>query len=103
MPRVLLGALVWAGLEGLRGGLPAPPVTTVDPETMGEAARRELGLARLPASLGEALDRLEQSDAAKAWMGEAFFEAYLAHKRFEAKLMAELSPAEQCRAYAAVY
>ena len=86
-----------------REALPRPQVTTADPETLDASTRATLGLRRLPQSLTEALDELAASDAAAAWMGPVFHDAYLRHKRFEAELMADLSPEEQCKAYAEVY
>lgn len=102
-PYIALGALVWAGLEGLRQKMPLPPVIAQDPETLGEAKREKLNLRRLPQSLPAALDELAANEAAKRWMGPVFHDAYLRHKRFEASLMADLSPEEQCQAYAEVY
>ena len=85
-PYLALGAVVWAGLEGIRGRMAIP----------------EAGPA-LPASLGEALDALEASTEARAWMGESHHMAYLMHKRGEAAMMAGLDEAEQCARYAATY
>ena len=58
---------------------------------------------RQPASLEQALDALEASEAARGWMGESFHGAYLMHKRGEAALMAGLTEAEQCARYAETY
>lgn len=102
-PYIALGALVWAGLDGLRQGMPCPPVTSRDPATLEQAERSKLGLRRLPQSLPAALEALSASEAAKRWMGPVFHDAYLRHKGFEASLMADLSPEEQCQAYSEVY
>lgn len=85
-PYLALGAVVWAGLEGIRGRMAIP----------------EAGPA-LPGSLGEALDALEASAAAREWMGAAHHGAYLMHKRGEAAMMDGLDEAEQCARYAATY
>ncbi len=102
-PHLLLGALVWAGVWGLEQGLEAPPVTTGDPAAMDEHERQRRDIRRLPTSLGEALDELEGCAMLQAAMGEEFHRVYLAHKRFEAELMAPLDAAEQCERYLAVY
>lgn len=102
-PYLLLGGLVWAGLDGLRRGLDAPPVTDRDPDAMSASQRHELGLARLPQSLGAALDRLAEHAALERAMGETLHAAYLAHKRFEAAELSALSAEEQCERYRLVY
>ncbi|MCI0431172.1 MAG: glutamine synthetase family protein, partial [Rhodospirillales bacterium] len=86
-PYLALGAVIWAGVEGIRRELPLPAGG-------GEA---------LPHSLGEALDRLAASAAAKEWFGEVLLDAYLRHKRSELALVGNLDPVEQCRRYAEVY
>ncbi len=102
-PYLVLGGLVWAGVWGIRRGLGHPPLTTGDPEEMGEEERKALDLRRLPRSLGEALSELEGDGDLKAAMGETLHGVYLAHKRFEEELMAPLDPAEQCARYLLAY
>lgn len=102
-PYILLGAIVWAGLHGLRQGLPAPEPTTTDPSQMPAAELKHCGLARLPTALGEALDLLADDADLRAAMGPVLHDAYLTHKRFEVGLMAELSDEEQCARYHLAY
>jgi glutamine synthetase len=102
-PYLALGALVRAGLEGLRGKLPRPEITTVDPETLSEDERAGYGIVRLPQSLEEALNALVQDPAAKGWFSEDLFEAYLRHKRCELGLMADLDRNERCARYKQAY
>ncbi|MEM7224241.1 MAG: glutamine synthetase family protein [Pseudomonadota bacterium] len=102
-PYLLLGAIVWAGLHGLRQGLPAPDVTESDPSAMSEEELAAKDLVRLPQSLSEALDILEADADVKSWLGPTLHDAYLRHKRCEVELMAELSDEEQCARYALVY
>lgn len=85
-PYMALGALIFAGADGIAGNLALP-----------EKA------AALPRSLGEALDAMEASDAVKIWFGPTFFEAYLRHKRSEAAYVADLSAEDLCARYAEVY
>jgi glutamine synthetase len=87
-PYLALGALIWAGVDGIKRALPLPA------DGGGEA---------LPRSLGEALDRLAATAAAKEWFGEVLLDAYLRHKRSEMVLVGSLDPVEQCRRYAEVY
>jgi glutamine synthetase len=102
-PYLLLGAIVWAGLSGLRQRLPPPQPTTSDPDAMSEAERNEAGIERLPRSLDEALDRFAADAECAAWMGDDLHRAYLAHKRFEARTLGALSLEEQCERYRLAY
>src|SRR5215470_13199789 len=59
-PYLALGALVRAGLAGILGELPLPPLVQTDPHDMGPAKRQQLKIVELPATLGAALDCLER-------------------------------------------
>ena len=88
-PYLALGALVFAGADGIarKLELPAPGATPKD----------------LPHSLAEALDNMEASPALQDWFGPVFLEAYLRHKRSEIDDVAGLAPEELCARYAEVY
>ena len=88
-PYLALGAVIFAGVDGLRRALPLP--------APGGAAQS------LPRSLPEALDRLAANETVARWFGPTHFEAYLRFKRVEWEKAAELSPAELCARYAEVY
>ena len=86
-PYLALGALVWAGLDGLRG-------------------RRLLADHRpapLPASLDAALAAFGGSPAVAGWFGPALHDAYLCFKRAELKALDGLDEAAVCDRYAAIY
>jgi glutamine synthetase len=102
-PYLALGAIVWAGLQGIRDTLPMPAPTTVDPETLSADQRAKRGIVPLPTSLAEALDNLQSNERANLWMGEILMEAYQVHKRSELKLLENLSPDEQVDRYAQAY
>ena len=102
-PYLVLGAIVAAGLHGLDAGLPMPVVAEGAPQDMAEDLRQKLGIVRLPRSLDEALDRFEEETDLTGTIGEELKSAYLAHKRFEAGMMRDLSPEEQCAKYRLVY
>ena len=85
-PYLALGAVIWAGIDGIRRELALP--------AEGGA---------LPHSLGEALDKLAATAAAKEWFGDVLLDAYIRHKRAEITLVGNLDPVEQCRRYAEVY
>ncbi|WP_440065008.1 glutamine synthetase family protein [Streptosporangium sp. OZ121] len=82
-PYLSLGAVIHAGLDGIRRGLdPGDPVN-VDPATLPAGRVR-----RLPASLDEALDALEADDVLMNALGPLRASAYLAVKRSEARSFA---------------
>ena len=102
-PYLVLGALVWAGLDGLRHKTPVPRATTGDLEAMSTSQKHEYGLKRLPASLAEALDLMAASGKVKDWMGNEFHNAYIVHKRSEIKLLEGLDTSEQISRYMECY
>jgi pimeloyl-ACP methyl ester carboxylesterase len=101
-PSMVLGALVHAGVDGIRHRMPLPPVKP-NFWAMSEADRTAAGTARLPASLSEALDRLAVSEVAHGWFGDDFLAVYLQYKRSESTALAGADLAEVCRRYVAVY
>jgi len=102
-PHLALAALVNAGVQGIRDKLPAPTATSEDLSLLSGQELEERGYQRLPQSLGEALEILEQSEAAKQWFGDEFVSVYLAHKRAEIDHVAEMTLEEQCQLYDGVY
>ena len=102
-PYLALGALVWAGLQGLRDKLAMPAPTTSDPGAMSDEERAERGIVRLPQSLAQALDALQQDTAVRRWMGEEFLDAYLVHKQSEIKIAGAETLEEQCARYVDAY
>lgn len=82
-PYLNLAGLLAAIVDGVRSDLPAPPAVDGDVGhwTDEEAALR--GVARLPSSLGEALDALDGDDVLRAMLGPTIDENYRAVKRYE--------------------
>ncbi len=102
-PHLALGAIVRAGLEGIRAGLGAPPVLRQDPANLSAEESERFGVGALPASLAEALAALEGDAPARGWLDPLLLEAYLSVKRAELAETAELSLEEACARYALVY
>jgi glutamine synthetase len=90
-PHLALGALVYAGVDGIRREMTLP--------TPGAASEAR----SLPASLPEALDRLAGSAEGRAWFGDVLFDLYLRLKRAEIRALSGLDETEICRRYADVY
>ena len=100
-PYLALGAVVHAGVEGIRHKLELPAPRDV--ARMSEAEREAAGIRPLPHSLAEALDLLEATPEARSWFGPVFLDAYLRHKRAEIRSLEGLDPAAQCDRYALTY
>src|SRR5205085_6155939 len=77
-PYLALGALVRAGLEGLRAALPPPPVLERDPAELDAADADRYGVGALPGSLEDALRALAQDGTVRGWMNGQLYDAYTA-------------------------
>lgn len=88
-PYLALGAVVWAGVDGLSRGLALPSVHSEAP--------------LLPRSLDEALTAMEGDEGTALWWSGEAKAAYLAFKRAEIKALEGVTPEEICARYAAVY
>jgi glutamine synthetase len=102
-PYLQLGMLVYAGLQGIRDGLPAPAIHDGDPEELSAERRAELGIQDLPRSLDEALQALEADEVALGWLGPTLSNAYLMHKRGELDMMKDRDPEDMLRIYTEAY
>ena len=102
-PYVALGAIVHAGLDGIRRKLPPPPVPPADFWSRDAAGREAAGVRALPPTLGAALDALEATPAAADWLGATLRHAYLRLKRAEIASLDGLDRDEICHRYAEAY
>jgi glutamine synthetase len=102
-PYLALGALVWAGVDGIHHNRTLPAIPLRSFWDMSEAERQAAGARPLPRSLGEALDGLAASAEAREWFGDTFFDAYLRFKRAELRIVEGLSEAQTCDRYAEIY
>jgi glutamine synthetase len=88
-PHLALGALVRAGLEGVREQLTLPRAIDGD--------------ATLPRSLADALAALESDQVASRWLPPRMLETYRGVKRAELAALEGLDDAARCSRYADVY
>ncbi len=102
-PYLALGAIVRAGLDGVRSGLPAPPILDRDPARLDGADAERYGVGALPSSLADSLRALAQDGTVSGWMTPLLYDAYVGVKRAELEAVAQLDLGEQCGRYAEIY
>jgi len=102
-PYLSLAAIVRAGLEGLKAGLPTPPLVSGDPTRMSEEERARLGLVRLPETLAAALAALASDRTAAGWFAPVLLETLVGVKQAEIARLADLDPEAVCALYRTLY
>lgn len=90
-PYLALGAVIAAGLDGVRQGFELPPEVTVDPGAIPDADRSVRGIERLPAALGESILHLEKDQVLLDALGPGLAKAFLAVRRAEWETMKDWS------------
>lgn len=78
-----LAGLLAAIVDGIAGRQAPPPPVEGDVGHLPDAQAAARGAARLPQSLGEALDALEGDEVLRTMLGPTIAEHYLAVKRYE--------------------
>jgi glutamine synthetase len=102
-PYLALGAVLQAGLAGVREQLPAPPLLEGDPALLDPEQARRFGVGALPATLAEALTALADDATVRGWLAPQLYDAYTSVKRAELDAAADVDLEELCRRYAAIY
>jgi glutamine synthetase len=98
-----MGLLIRAGLEGIRHSLEAPAVMDRPVEELSDTQLTAAGIARLPASLPEALQHLGSDEVLRNWFSPDFLQVFQAVRTDELRLLEGLDPATKCKLYADVY
>jgi len=94
-PYLALGAVIAAGLDGIRCGLkPAPPVDS-DPGNLSVKELEVQQINPLPSRLERSIDLLEENKVLIKAMGKELAQAYLAVKRLELENMREAEFADE--------
>jgi glutamine synthetase len=75
-PHLALGAVIAAGLDGVRRGLELPVSVQVDPGNLSEGERAALRIDPLPSNLGEALFHLQHDKVLLDALGPDLARAY---------------------------
>jgi glutamine synthetase len=98
-PYLALGAIVRAGVSGVRQRLPVPPILHRDPALLGEPG----AAATLPQTLEESLRALSGDTEVIHWMPSLLYDAYIAIKQAEINASDGNSLNDTCRQYAQIY
>ncbi|MDZ7676752.1 MAG: glutamine synthetase [Acidimicrobiales bacterium] len=97
-PYLAFSVLLAAGLKGIEQGYELPPEAETNVWEMTPAQRAAEGIEPLPASLGDALAEMENSELVAETLGEHIFEWFLRNKRAEWDLYrAQVTPFEVAR------
>jgi glutamine synthetase len=102
-PYLVLGALVRAGLEGIRSGNEEMTEITEDPAEMSDEARLTAGVTPLPASLDIALAALNDDAVARGWFPPQMHNIYQTLKNWEVDQAKELPDGELFERYKMTY
>ncbi len=94
-PYLALGAVIAAGLDGIRRDLPLPDEVTVDPGLIPDAERKQRGIDLLPQSLGEAIEALKGDDVLLAALGKPLSRSFIAVRENEWEALKDLDLKEE--------
>jgi len=93
-PYLVAGALIAAGLAGIEQDLRLPSEVTQDPAAYSQEELDRLGIRRLPQSVEEAVNNLEESKVLREAMGDVLFNAFVAVRRAEVEVFADKNDEE---------
>jgi glutamine synthetase len=94
-PYLALGALIAAGLDGIKHRIDPGEAQDIDPGNYSEEQLKEHGLQRLPTTLDEALDELEHDEVLLKAMGPLLSTSYIAVKRSESAYFVDRTVEEE--------
>ena len=96
-PYLSLGALIAAGLDGIKNSIDPGEAQEIDPGNYSDEEREQRGIRRLPTSLDEALDELEHDQVLMEALGPLLASSYVAVKRNECAFFKEKTAEEEAR------
>lgn len=85
-PYLALAACLAAGLDGIRKKMNPPASVDTNILTMSPEEMKDLGIERLPETLGEAIEEFRSSDFMRTVLGDHIYEKYLEAKEKEWRL-----------------
>jgi glutamine synthetase len=98
-PYLAFGALIVAGLDGIKQELEAPEPLAVDPATLPDREREAAGAHRYPTTLEESISSLERDQVLVEALGELLARSYLAVRRSEWEAYSAMPEEERFRAH----
>lgn len=90
-PYLALGAVIAAGLDGIRQQQELGEPVAIDPGYLSEEERQQHAIDRLPAHLGQAIEHLSQDQLLLDALGPELAQAFLAVRRTEWQAMQDMS------------
>ncbi len=96
-PYLAMGALIASGLDGILNQIDPGEPQEIDPGNYSDEERARRGIRRLPTTLDEALDELEQDSVLTKALGPLLSTSYLAVKRSESAFFQDKTPEEETR------
>ncbi|NEQ05327.1 MAG: glutamine synthetase [Moorea sp. SIO4E2] len=94
-PYLALGAVIAAGLDGIRNSLELGEAVAVDPGHLTELERSQRGIELLPTTLGEAIGNLSGDQILLDALGVELAQAYLAVRKAEWEAMKDFELEEE--------
>jgi glutamine synthetase len=82
-PYLAFAVMLWAGLRGIEEGRELPDPVELDVYRMSPEERKKRGIATLPDSLFEAVEKTAQSDLVRQALGDALLKKFIENKRIE--------------------
>lgn len=96
-PYLALGAVIAAGLDGIRHCFELAEPVLVDPGTLTESERNKRQIDRLPTNLGEAIEQLSADKVLLNALGTELAQAYLAVRKAEWEAMKDWKLEEEVK------
>jgi glutamine synthetase len=90
-PYLALGAVIAAGLDGVKTHQSLDKPVQCDPGVLSASERRGRGIQRLPETLGVTIEHLSRDDVLLAALGPALAKAYIAVRQAEWEAMQDYS------------
>ncbi|PPS41420.1 glutamine synthetase family protein [Chroococcidiopsis sp. TS-821] len=96
-PYLALGAVIAAGIDGVRRNLTLQEAINVDPGNLSPTERQKRGIDRLPENLGEAIAHLKQNTTLITSLNPKLAQAFLAVRQAECEAMQDFDLATEVK------
>lgn len=96
-PYIALGAVIAAGLDGIRHNLSLQEPVAVDPGYLPQPERRARKIDRLPTNLGDAIEHLSHNEMLLNSLGPGLAQAYVAVRKAEWQALKDIDLSEEVK------